>query len=398
MTNEEIRKLTVFLSLAGSHAYGTNTPESDLDFRGIALEPKGAILGVHPFEQFESKPTKPTPKFLLDQVEYHGLPLPEDQTLDYAIFGLRKFVTLALKTNPNIIENLFTTDRCVLFRDPILDPLFEVRELFISKAARYSFSGYAIAQLRRIKRHKRWLDNPIENQPQRSDYGLPESTVIPKDQLNAAEALIRKKLEDWTLDALDSLEHVDRLAINQRQSKILKAVFAAGYEAGGKGTKFTQVDALESDDVMYRAAITELDFDTNFIAYLEREKQYKRDLRDWHSYQTWKKERNPARAQMEKESGFDRKHASHLVRLLRMGVEILETGKVNVDRTNIDADELLAIRQGNIWSYEQLVEWAEAQDTLLDTLYKTTNVVPRKPNRKVVHRVMEDIMEKSLAR
>ena len=397
MTPEQLEHLTVFMSLAGSHAYGTNTPESDIDLRGIALEPRSAILGTQPFEQYESKPTKPTPVFLTRLVEAAELPIVEDEPLDYAIFALRKFVTLAARTNPNIIEQLFTSERCILFRDPILDPLFEIRDAFVSKAARYSFSGYAISQLRRIRRHKRWLDNPIEKQPQREDYGLPEKHGIPKHQLNAAEALIRKKLDDWTLDALDRLDHVDALAINQRQSRILKAVFAAGYEVGSGGNKIEQVDALESDDVMYRAAVTELGFDSNFMAYLEQEKRYKRDLRDWQSYQTWKKERNPVRAKLEKESGFDRKHASHLVRLLRMGVEILETGKINVDRTQIDAEELSAIRHRGIWTYEQLVEWAEAQDKKLDELYKTSTL-PRSPRWKKINPVLESIMEKSLSR
>ena len=51
--------------------------------------------------------------------------------------------------------------------------------------------------------------------------------------------------------------------------------------------------------------------------------------------------------------------ALHLVRLLRMGIEILTTGDLQVWRH--DADELLAIRNG-AWTYEQLIAWsAEAQ-------------------------------------
>lgn len=69
--------------------------------------------------------------------------------------------------------------------------------------------------------------------------------------------------------------------------------------------------------------------------------------------------RNPARAALEAQHGFDTKHAMHLVRLLRMGCEVLGRGEVVVHRP--DATELLAIRHG-AWSFERVV--AEAQDLL----------------------------------
>ena len=49
--------------------------------------------------------------------------------------------------------------------------------------------------------------------------------------------------------------------------------------------------------------------------------------------------------------GFDPKNASHLIRLLRMGDEILRTGQVNVWRE--DRDELLSIKRGE-WTLEQI--------------------------------------------
>ena len=48
--------------------------------------------------------------------------------------------------------------------------------------------------------------------------------------------------------------------------------------------------------------------------------------------------------------GYDVKDACHLIRLVRMGEEILLTGKVNVWRGGIDADELMAIKRGE-WSF-----------------------------------------------
>jgi hypothetical protein len=57
---------------------------------------------------------------------------------------------------------------------------------------------------------------------------------------------------------------------------------------------------------------------------------------------------------LEEKYSYDVKHGAHLVRLLNMGIEIIRDGKVNVDRTGIDADVLLDIRNGG-WTYERLL-------------------------------------------
>lgn len=76
----------------------------------------------------------------------------------------------------------------------------------------------------------------------------------------------------------------------------------------------------------------------------------------------------------------DTKHAMHLVRLLRMGREILEDGVVNVKRP--DAEELLAIRNG-AWTYEQLEEFANKKDLSFQTLYDKSPL-PKTPDYKKV--------------
>lgn len=90
---------------------------------------------------------------------------------------------------------------------------------------------------------------------------------------------------------------------------------------------------------------------------LDRERRYRRALREWQQYQEWTRNRNPIRAELERRHGYDTKHAMHLIRLLRMAVEILSTGEVLVRRP--DADELLSVRQGAL-SFDALLEQAEA--------------------------------------
>jgi predicted nucleotidyltransferase len=72
--------------VAGSQAYGLDTPESDLDVRGVCIPPKRYLLGLSAFEQWEQ----------------------QDDVGDTVIYALTKFVHLALACNPNIIELLYT--------------------------------------------------------------------------------------------------------------------------------------------------------------------------------------------------------------------------------------------------------------------------------------------------
>jgi predicted nucleotidyltransferase len=54
----------------------------------------------------------------------------------------------------------------------------------------------------------------------------------------------------------------------------------------------------------------------------------------------------PKRRRLVRKYGYDTKNASHLIRLLRMGIEFLDSGTMQIDRTDIDADELIAIKSG----------------------------------------------------
>ena len=112
--------------------------------------------------------------------------------------------------------------------------------------------------------------------------------------------------------------------------------------------------------------------------------------KEWAQYQNWKKNRNKTRAVLEEKYGFDCKHAMHLVRLLRMGKEILETGKVNVDRTDIDAKELIEIRNGS-WSFEKIEEYTKTMDAELGVLYDTSKLQKHTDDVKIEKLCVETI-------
>lgn len=243
---------------------------------------------------------------------------------DCAIYDIRKFFSLAADCNPNIIELLFTDPSDWLISSYYHELIYNIRESFLSKKARHTFAGYAHAQLKRIRTHQRWLRNPPAGKPTREEYGLPLTNVADKEQERAAEFL----------------------------------------EAQGYG------------------------LETNFQYLVAQEKKYRQALKDWDSYERWRRERNPARHELEAKFGYDTKHAMHLVRLLRMCEEILATGKVNVRRP--DAEELLAIRAG-AWSFEELLDWAEKQDAKMEALYETSTL-PHTPDRAFLEERCNEIV------
>ena len=122
---------------------------------------------------------------------------------------------------------------------------------------------------------------------------------------------------------------------------------------------------------------------------VKREREYHKKMDEWRAYQEWKANRNPKRQEIEAKYHYDAKHATHLVRLIRMAQEILSEGVVRVYRP--DREELMAIRNGS-WPYEKLVEFAEGMDAQLDELSKKSSLRDR-PDHKGISELYKEICE-----
>jgi predicted nucleotidyltransferase len=84
--------------------------------------------------------------------------------------------------------------------------------------------------------------------------------------------------------------------------------------------------------------------------------------------------------------GYDIKNAAHCVRLLRMGLELLETGELHVDRTRIDADELNAIKRGE-YSLERIHRIAADGFRRMEAA-SARNLLPPEPDSAVAERLV----------
>ena len=125
-TNEHLKNNIILLTLGGSHAYGTNTPDSDIDIRGCALNKKEEILTNINFENFVNEET------------------------DTVIYGFNKLISLLTNTNPNTVEMLGCKPEHYIYLHPIGKELINHTHMFLSQKAVYSFGGYASSQLRRL--------------------------------------------------------------------------------------------------------------------------------------------------------------------------------------------------------------------------------------------------------
>jgi uncharacterized protein len=163
----DVFESTVILeTVYGSRAYGLAGPGSDCDRRGVFVPPPETVHGYLPGAE---------------QVE------PEAERV---LYDVRKFFRLAAASNPTILEVLFTEPSDHLRVEPPGRRLLEARPAFLSKRAGASFGQYGLAQLRRIRTHRRWLLSPPGARPERPAFGLPDRRLLPKDQMGAAEALV----------------------------------------------------------------------------------------------------------------------------------------------------------------------------------------------------------------
>ena len=91
--------------------------------------------------------------------------------------------------------------------------------------------------------------------------------------------------------------------------------------------------------------------------------------------------------------GYDCKNASHLIRLLRMGVEFLTEGVMYVERKH-DAADLLEIKRGE-WTLEQVQTEANKWFEQIELAYIHSRL-PDSPNMNYINNLCEDVIKTAL--
>lgn len=305
----------ILLTTGGSHAYGTNIKTSDLDIRGIAIESEKEIFGLSNFEQFI------------------------DNKTDTTIYGLKKVINLLLNCNPNVIEMFGTKEEHLFMISEEGKLLRDNIDLFLSKKAKYSFGGYATAQLRRL-----------QNSLVKDNY--------PKD------------IKEGHI--LNSIKH---------QMKHLQKHYSE----------------FNSDDIKVYIDNDEIKIDIDLKNYPLRDFQniYSEMNNIIKNY-----EKINSRNKKKTNEGLN-KHAMHLVRLLIMGREILEGNGIQTYRT-IDRLALLYIRDGIYQEKDGSFkpEFFKLVDTLEEELQIAYNnsKLPSKPDFNKIEDLVMTIYKNKLKR
>lgn len=120
----------IYSCVTGSRAYGLDDEGSDTDRRGIYLPPAEmhwSLYGVP--EQLENKSS------------------------EECYWELRKFLTLALKANPNVLECLYMP--LVERATPLARELLGMRSAFLSKLVYQTYNGYVLSQFKKLEQDLR---------------------------------------------------------------------------------------------------------------------------------------------------------------------------------------------------------------------------------------------------
>jgi hypothetical protein len=184
MTYEEAGEHCIFKYIGGSHAYGTNVEDSDIDYRGVFIAPLQYYFKLYVGNQ-------PDGSIKL------GVETVHETGNDSELQELKKFLKLAADNNPNVIEALWV-EKNIIYENDIWKKIRDHRDLFLSKKAKWTFSGYSVAQLRRIKTHRNYILNPPKKHPEREDYGLPVDCKMPKE----LQGSILTISDDWFSDEM----------------------------------------------------------------------------------------------------------------------------------------------------------------------------------------------------
>jgi uncharacterized protein len=129
----------IFRVKIGSHLYGLNRPDSDLDYMGVFIPRSDYLLGLKRIEEVDNS-TKNSAAERRNTAE----------DVDDKSYTLPKYLHLALQNNPNIVEVLFATPENVLVTSPEWEELVANRSKILSRRVFSTFMGYAFSQKKKL--------------------------------------------------------------------------------------------------------------------------------------------------------------------------------------------------------------------------------------------------------
>lgn len=327
-----MKEKQIFKAIVGSQAYGTSTPASDTDYKGIYME---------------------------DLEQYIGFGYREQITVnkDEMYFELRRFVRLAMTANPTVLELLFSPKDCVISTSPQYELLYANRQKFITKQCANSFSGYAIQQIKKARdldKKMKWEKSRVERKDL-LDFCYVYNPIV--GSTRPLKVFLHNRNMTQEDCGLIKLDHI-------------RGCYALYSMQDDKSLKYHGIIGENSNEVRLSSIpLAEVPLCLMFF----NKDGYSVHCKDYREYQEWLENRNTARYVESQNHGqkIDGKNLMHCKRLIEMAQEIATEGTISIRRPN--AAELLKIRNGEV-SLDNLLDECDDQVRALDNLFAKSNL------------------------
>ncbi|MBN3352054.1 nucleotidyltransferase [Clostridium botulinum] len=257
----------------------------------------------------------------------------ENKETDTTIYALNKVIKLMLNCNPNTIELLGTKDEHLFICNKHGKLLRDNVNLFLSKKAIHSFGGYATAQLRRLQNALARDSYPQSEKEQHILNSIKNQMVSFEDRY--------KKITNKNINL-----YIDKSKKEDLENEIFMNIDLNNYPLRDFKNIYSEMSNIVKD-----------------YGKLNHRNSKKDEL-------------------------HLNKHALHLIRLLKMGTELLEGKGINTYRDK-DRELLLNIRNGK-YSYKEIFEMVDKYEK--DFKYASDNTnLPNKPKYKEVEELVIEI-------
>ncbi|GAC1633104.1 MAG: hypothetical protein NVS9B14_07250 [Candidatus Acidiferrum sp.] len=121
----DLFRFVIYRCIVGSRAYGLEVDGSDVDRRGIFLPPADLQWSLYGLpEQIERRDTQE------------------------CYWEIEKFLRLALRANPNVLECLYSP--LVELVSPLANELLEMRATFLTRMVYQTYNGYVLSQFKKL--------------------------------------------------------------------------------------------------------------------------------------------------------------------------------------------------------------------------------------------------------
>lgn len=336
--------------ITGSRAYGTDTPESDTDIKGVFIQP-------------------------LESKELYGPISTIEIDKDTVYYELRRFLFLASSGNPTILEMLFSNDECILhisesFRDTIYKDSF--RNKFITKLCKNSYTGYAIEQIKKA--------GGLEKKMNFEKDGY---FSVKKDVMDFCYAFnpnlgVTEPVKDLLKRRNPRMRNQENYGLTKCKNMV-NAFFVYYFDESMEETPkgFIKPTSTELRTTSVPKGM-KVDFIIQFNhgAYKEHQKKYGQ-------YQTWLKERNTQRYVDSETHGqkVDGKNLMHCVRLLDTAEDLASGKGLIVKRSN--PEYLISIRKGKV-VLDSLLKECEKRVEVIDELFLNSDLPETVPDDIIV--------------